>query len=36
MECGVVGEHHETSYFHPRHRDPHSLNDPAKNHVGPA
>jgi len=30
MECGVVGEHYETPYFHPIRIDP------PKNRVGPA
>ena len=30
MERGVVGQHYETQYFHPRHRQPPSWNDPAK------
>jgi len=29
MECGVVGQHYETRYYHPRHRP--TWNDPAKN-----
>jgi len=36
IECGVVGQHYETLYFHPRHRHPHSWNDSSGNSVGPA
>jgi len=36
MECGVVGQHYETPYFHLRHRHPPSWNGPSKNSVGPA
>jgi len=36
MKCGVVGEHYETPYFHPRHRYSPSRNGPAKNSMGPA
>ena len=35
MEYGVVGQHYETPYFHPRHGHPHSWNGPAKYSVGP-
>ena len=34
MECGVVGEHYETPYFHPRHRHPHSWNGSSRNSMG--
>ena len=30
MECGEVGWHFETPYFHPRHRHPPSWNGPSK------
>jgi len=36
MECGVVGRHYKTPYFHPRHRHPLPWNGPAKNSVCPA
>jgi len=31
MECGVVGKHYETSYFHPQHWHLPSQNGSAKN-----
>jgi len=31
IECGVVGGHYETPYFHPRHLNPPPWNGPAKN-----
>jgi len=34
MECGVVGKHYETPYFHHWHRHPPSWNGPAKNSAG--
>jgi len=34
MECGVVGQHYETPYFHSRHQHPPSWNGPAKS-LGP-
>ena len=36
MECGVVGQHYETPYFHPRYRHPPSWNDPSVNSAGSA
>ena len=36
MECGVVSQHCEIPYFHPRHRNPTSWNGPSKNSVDPA
>ena len=34
MECGVVGQHYETPYFHPQNRHPPLWDYPAKNSVG--
>ena len=36
LECGVVGQHYETPYFHPWHRHLPSRNCPVRNIVGPA
>jgi len=36
VEFGVVGQHYEIAYFHPRHWDPPPWNDPSKNSVNQA